>query len=81
MLQICEKGPECDVNGITRLIRRYIPDIKVDTDVGSELSYKLDGKNSMFFNAMLGDLESRSNELGIDGFGISLTTLEEVFIK
>lgn len=80
-MQICEKGPECDVNGVTRLMRRYIPDIKVDTDVGSELSYKLDGKNSVMFHAMLSELENRSEELGIDGFGISLTTLEEVFIK
>lgn len=79
--QICEKGPECDVNGVTRLMRKYIDNIKVDTDVGAELSYKLDTRNSHLFKAMLRELEDRSESLGVDGYGISLTSLEEVFIK
>lgn len=62
-------------------MRRYIEDVRVDTDVGSELSYKLDTRNSRFFKAMLKELEEKSTELGVDGYGISLTTLEEVFIK
>lgn len=69
------------MNGVTRLLRRYIEDVRVDTDVGSELSYKLDTRNSRFFEAMLKELEEKSTELGVDGYGISLTTLEEVFIK
>lgn len=69
------------MNGVTRLLRRYIEDVRVDTDVGSELSYKLDTRNSRFFKAMLKELEEKSTELGVDGYGISLTTLEEVFIK
>lgn len=69
------------MNGITRLMRKYIDNIKVDTNVGSELSYKLDARNSHLFKAMLRELEDRSASLGVDGYGISLTTLEEVFIK
>lgn len=69
------------MNGVTRLLRRYIQEVRVDTDVGSELSYKLDTRNSRFFKAMLKELEEKSPALGVDGYGISLTTLEEVFIK
>lgn len=62
-------------------MRRFIDSVKVDTDVGSELSYKLDARNSPLFKAMLRELEDRSGTLGVDGYGISLTSLEEVFIK
>jgi hypothetical protein len=33
------------------------------------------------FEDMLNDLEVHSNELGVGSYGISLTTLEEVFMK
>lgn len=66
---------------MTRLLRKYVSDIKVDTDVGSELSYKLDARNSHLFKAMLREFEDRSHSLGVNGYGISLTSLEEVFIK
>ena len=49
--------------------------------MGSELSYKLDGRYSKYFQAMLKALEDRVEELDINGYGISQTTLEEVFLK
>ena len=33
------------------------------------------------FPAMLGEMETRKGELRIDGFGVSVTTLEEVFLR
>lgn len=51
------------------------------SNVGSELSYKLDGKYSKDFQPMLKSLEDNSKRLDINGYGISQTTLEEVFLK
>lgn len=58
-----------------------MPDVKVEYDVGTELSYQLSDKCSQIFNKIFSELESRSNELGVDSYGVSLTTLEEVFMK
>lgn len=58
-----------------------MPDVKVECDVGTELSYQLSDKCSHMFNQIFSELESRSKELGVDSYGVSLTTLEEVFMK
>lgn len=63
------------------MIQEYIPDTMVDSNVGSELSYKLDAKYSRYFQPMLKTLEDNSEQLDINGYGISQTTLEEVFLK
>ena len=80
-VQVCEKGFDCDINGTTRLIQEYIPNVQVESNVGTELSYRLDGKYSRVFQSMLKDLEDNSRSLDINGYGISQTTLEEVFLK
>lgn len=78
---ICVKQSTCISEKITNLLRRYIPDVQVDGDIGTELSYQLAEANVKTFHAMFRELEDRSDELGIDSYGISLTTLEEVFMK
>ncbi|KAK4876910.1 hypothetical protein RN001_009416 [Aquatica leii] len=78
---VMEKSTICDVQKITNLLQNYIPDIQVLSDVGSELSYRLSPEKSSIFQPMLENLESQSEHLGILGFGISLTTLEEVFTR
>lgn len=78
---ICVKKPSCDSRKVTNLLRRYIPDVRVDGDIGTELSYQLAEANSKLFHPMFRELEDRSVELGVDSYGISLTTLEEVFMK
>lgn len=53
----------------------------MESNVGSELSYLLNEDQSPQFEAMLRDLENNGESLGVRSFGISLTTLEEVFMK
>lgn len=45
------------------------------------MTYILNKKDSAVFEKMLATLEKYQKDLGILSFGISLTTLEEVFIK
>lgn len=78
---ICVKKPTCVSEKITHLLQRYIPDVQVDGDIGTELSYKLSEAHSSVFHRMFRELEDRSVELGVDSYGISLTTMEEVFMK
>ncbi|XP_018330699.1 ATP-binding cassette sub-family A member 3 [Agrilus planipennis] len=78
---VIDKMQSCNVAEVTRLFQKYIPDVIVESNVGSELTYLLDEQKSNVFEAMLEDLERNSNSLGIRSYGISLTTLEEVFMK
>ena len=78
---ICVKLTDCRTETVTNLLRKYIPDIKVQTDIGTELSYLLSEENIAMFQPMLQDLEEHSEEMKIDSYGIGITSMEEVFLK
>lgn len=75
------KGPNCNVESVTRLLHEFIPDLSVDQNIGSELSYLLNEDKSSVFEAMLSKLEENKTRLGLLSYGVSLTTMEEVFMK
>ncbi|EFA12134.2 ATP-binding cassette sub-family A member 3-like Protein [Tribolium castaneum] len=78
---ILEKLPNCNPKKITELLKKYIPDIQIHGNVGSELSYLLKENYVAYFENLLYDLEINTENLGIRSYGISLTTLEDVFLK
>ena len=69
------------MDAVTSLLREFIPDLSVNQNIGSELSYLLNEDHSSVFEAMLSKLEANKNELGLLSYGVSLTTMEEVFMK
>ncbi|KAK9685301.1 ABC transporter [Popillia japonica] len=78
---IMDKRQDCVVSQVTDLLKVYIPNIKVATNIGSELTYILAEDQAVVFEKMLADLESKSKTLGVNSYGISLTTMQEVFMK
>ncbi|KAK4876909.1 hypothetical protein RN001_009415 [Aquatica leii] len=77
---IMEKSSRCVVSSVTKLLAAYIPGIQVKSEVGKELTYVLGEEYAPVFEEMLNKLEHESKALGIESYGISLTTLEEVFM-
>lgn len=53
----------------------------MESNIGSELTYVLSENYLSHFEDMLRDLEANSSALGIRNYGISLATLEEIFVK
>lgn len=78
---ICAKDGDCDSRQVTELLRNYIPDIRVDSENDSELSYVLSEDKNELFTMIFRDLENNESRLNLSGFGVSLTTLEEIFLK
>nr|CAD7415158.1 unnamed protein product [Timema cristinae] len=78
---IIVKDTACDVDKVTHTLRRHIPSLEVDQNIASELSYLLEEGMSSLFEPMLQELEENKPSLSILSYGISLTTMEEVFIK
>lgn len=75
------KKPDCDVNRITSFLKKRIPNIEIQQNVGSELSYSLSDELSPLFPDMFEAMEQHKVELGIDSYGCSITTMEEVFMR
>lgn len=78
---ICVKNEYCDSSAVTNILRRYIPGIEIESEIGSELSYELPDEYVDKFEKMFQVLEDEQNSLKLGSFGVSLTTLEEVFLK
>ncbi|CAG9840389.1 unnamed protein product [Diabrotica balteata] len=78
---IMDKAKTCNPHKVTELLKKFIPEIEIHSNVGSELTYLLSENNAPVFEALLKQIEQESYELGIRSYGISLTTMEEVFMK
>ncbi|XP_019627958.1 PREDICTED: ATP-binding cassette sub-family A member 3-like [Branchiostoma belcheri] len=75
------KQPGCHVSAVSKVVKSHIPHAKMESNVGAELSYILPTESSAQFEALFTEIEERKEELGIDGYGASITTMEEVFLK
>lgn len=77
----CVKTDMCDSSNVSRLLRKYIPNIQIQQEIGAELSYQLPDEYTSKFEDMLSDLEKHSSDLFLNGYGISNSSLEDVFMK
>ncbi|XP_056328296.1 phospholipid-transporting ATPase ABCA1b [Danio aesculapii] len=72
-----------DVTLISRLILKHVPAARMVEDLGHEITYVLpyeSAKNGAFVE-LFHDLDDRLADLGISSYGVSDTTLEEIFLK
>eukprot|EP00051_Salpingoeca_urceolata_P027249 m.480607 g.480607 ORF g.480607 m.480607 type:complete len:1709 (+) comp21902_c0_seq1:465-5591(+) len=75
------KSPQCDVAAVTALLAKHVPNVQLSGNVGLELTYILPRENSSSFEGMFRELEENQRALGIETYGASLTTMEEVFLS
>lgn len=78
---ICEKDRYCDSNQITKLLRQHIPTIQIDSENENELSYILSEQKHQQLSVILSDLEENLSKLNLIGIGLTLSQLEEIFMK
>jgi len=66
---------------LSELVHSSIPTAKLLTDVGTEISYQLPFNSSDKFQSLFETFDGQMEGLGLRSYGISVTTLEEVFLK
>ena len=66
---------------LKQIVLDAVPEAKLLSDVGSELSYQLPLRSSSKFTPMFEMLDSEVENGSISCYGLSITTLDEVFIK
>ena len=63
------------------LIEKLGPQVKKISEVSSEISYQIPTTLSHRFTEFFGSFDADLPQLGVSSYGISITTLEEVFLK
>lgn len=75
------KAPHCDVEALSAYLRQFVPDSKCLSNFGSEAVFQLPSASSAIFPTMLQSLDANLAQLRVVQYGISVTTLEEVFLQ
>ncbi|XP_022216983.2 phospholipid-transporting ATPase ABCA3-like isoform X2 [Drosophila obscura] len=79
-LLTCEKGPNCNVSRLTQLIAGHVPNTLPQSNIGSDVSYRLPHRYLGSFGSLFSDLEQEKEQLDVVGFGLSSTSLAEIFM-
>jgi len=66
---------------ITAFIRNYIPNIVVERKAPSEMIFGIRRDESRQIGRLIHALDGGSTNIGIESYGLSMTTLEDVFLK
>ncbi|GBN21317.1 ATP-binding cassette sub-family A member 3 [Araneus ventricosus] len=75
------KDESFDLQASISLIQKYVPEAGVGKELEKEISFSLSTNNSSGFGDMFEELENRKKELGALSFGITITTMEDVFLN
>lgn len=75
------KEPHCNTRSVNDLIQSHVPTAEIESEHAGELSYLLPREKSSHFEQLFTELEMKQKELGVGSFGVSVTTMEEVFLK
>ena len=79
-LTVTKNKDHCNPEDVLQFIKQYIPRTRLIEDLGSEMTFIMPtfDEAPCVLTVMLENLETLKNSLGIDKYGISHTTLEEV---
>ncbi|RLN57229.1 hypothetical protein BBJ28_00025928, partial [Nothophytophthora sp. Chile5] len=71
----------CDEAQLKALVMARVPEAKVLSNVGAEIAFQLPLDCTAAFAPLFEEIDEKMRALGVLSYGISVTTLEEVFIK
>ena len=80
-LVITKAGGQCDEDAIHEAIAARVESAELVNNIAGELSYKLPFAASPNFPDLFDTFDHNQQQWGIQSYGISVTTLEEVFLK
>ncbi|XP_059141165.1 cholesterol transporter ABCA5-like [Physella acuta] len=74
-------APGCQVDEVTSMLTSVIPSTKHQRTHGKEIAYTMSLNDVPNFSTMFDVIDRNALNLGIEGYGVSMTTLEEVFLN
>src|SRR6218665_1068370 len=75
------KTSTCNVERLSGFIKSKIPMTQMVNDEADEVVFVLPSQEASKFATLFQTLETFGEKLGVDSFGVSVTTMEDVFLK
>ena len=76
-----DKDEACNVQRVTELIQEYVPAALLDRQSAVELVFGIQRGASKEISRLITALDGSAGDIAIHGYGLSMTTVEEVFLK
>uniref|UniRef100_A0A8D3CCQ9 Cholesterol transporter ABCA5 n=1 Tax=Scophthalmus maximus TaxID=52904 RepID=A0A8D3CCQ9_SCOMX len=70
----------CEADDITSLVKQHVPKAKLSQQHEAELTFTLPFESMDTFSGLFSELDCQPN-LGVVNYGVSMTTLEDVFLR
>lgn len=80
-LTLVKAGEAFDPEHLTKLVLSHVLKAETLSTAGGEISFRLPREYSSNFPALFRELEQGREAMGIGGYGVSITSLEEVFLS
>jgi ATP-binding cassette, subfamily A (ABC1), member 5 len=74
------KSNLCNVGAVLSYLQRHVASVEQVRNVGAEAVFSLPYSSTHSFAALFEDLNKNQTSLGIASYGLSMTSLEEVFL-
>jgi len=76
-----EKKDISNTANITRFIQKYVSDVKLERESSSELVFGIKRGASQYIGPLINALDGKRGDISINSYGLSMTTIEEVFLR
>ena len=81
-LALTRDGSSCDDGAVLAFVRRHVPDATLkDTQGGSDMHIQLPFGSEAAFPDLFTELDESLAQLEVKGYGVAVTTLEQVFLR
>jgi hypothetical protein len=80
-LSMTRSSIACNDSVVSDLVQRHVPEAVLLSSAGGEMTFQLPFTNKAAFAQLFQELEQQKEALDISGYGVSMTTLEEVFLS
>ena len=76
-----EKGANFNAPSVSGMVTKELPNAELLSDVGTELAFQVPFEDSHKFSTLFRTFDEEQAALGVESYGMSVTTLEEVFLR
>ena len=76
-----DKQDSCSSERITQFLREYVANVVLERESAAELVYGIKRGESKQIERLITGLEQQKQTIGINSYGLSMTTIEDVFLR
>jgi ATP-binding cassette, subfamily A (ABC1), member 3 len=76
-----DKQERCEDDRLLGLVRQHVPDVVVERQSAAEMVLGVRRNQSKQIGQLIRALDAQSEQIGVDSYGLSMTSIEQVFLK